>query len=87
MLIDSMLYFRRIDNPADSLSIYRCQALGRDLGEIPALDDETETIFNLNDLVSFYQNYAVYDSRIKEFGEKITERVKLGEHHDLIHSF
>jgi hypothetical protein len=33
LLIDSYLYFRRIDNPADSLTLYRIQAEGRDLGE------------------------------------------------------
>ena len=29
----------------------------------------------------------MYDERIKVFCEKVTERVKLGEHQDLLYSF
>lgn len=65
MLIDGYLYFRRIDNPADSMTLYRRPAAGQDLGETPELDDAVETIFSLNDLITFYSKYAVYDPRIK----------------------
>ena len=88
LLIDSYLYFRRIENPADSLSIYRVPAEGHDLGETPKLDSPLlETVFSLKDLINFYETYAMHDERIKMFCEKITDRVKLGEHQDLIYSF
>lgn len=64
-----------MDNPADSMTVYRCAAEGKDLSVIPELDDSCQTIFTLNDLVQFYKNYALVDSRIKDFCEKVTERV------------
>ena len=42
MLIDGYLYFRKIDNPADSLTLYRRPSSGQNLGEIPQLDDNVE---------------------------------------------
>ncbi len=87
MLIDGELYFRKIDNPADSLTLYKSkQKPGTDLGEIPSLDD-AKIVFCMKDLITFYQQYAVYDARIKDFCEKITEMVKTGDHFALIHSF
>ena len=88
LLIDSHLYFRRIDNPADSLTLYRIAAEGRDLGESPSIDfPGVETVFSLKDLIAFYEKYSMYDERIKVFCEKVTERVKLSEHEDLLYSF
>lgn len=88
MLIDGEVYFRKIDNPADSLTIYKTKQTGKtDLGEIPELDDSCKIVFNLQDLITFYERYAVYDPRIKDFCEKITEMVKTGDHAALLHSF
>lgn len=88
MLIDDYLYFRKIDNIADSLTLYRRPALGQDLGEVPLIDSpEVEIMFSLKDLIQFYKTYALYDERIKDFCEKITEMVKTGDHHSLLHSF
>ena len=88
MLLDHYLYFRKIDNPADSLTLYRRKADGLDPGETPSIDaPNLETIFSLQDLVNFYEKYALFDPRIKSFGEKITERIKLNDHNDLIYSF
>lgn len=80
MLIDDHLYFRKIDNPADSLTLYKTPYHKSLLSEIPLLDEKVETVFSLNDLIAFYKNYAVYDERIKAFCEKITEMVKTGDH-------
>jgi len=41
---------------------------------------DLETVFSFKDIVNFYEKYAKYDQRIKLFCEKITDRVKLGEH-------
>ena len=88
MLIDDFLYFRKIDNIADSLTLYRRPAQGQELGEVPSIDGpEVEIMFSLKDLIKFYGTYAVYDDRIKEFCEKITQMVKTGDHHSLLHSF
>jgi hypothetical protein len=56
MLIDGELYFRKIDNPADSLTLYKSKYTPKtDLGEIPLLDDAScETVFCIKDLITFY---------------------------------
>lgn len=82
MLIDGYLYFRSIDNPADSLTIYkRILDNAIDIGEMPSLGDPlVETVFSLKDLIHFYDKYAVYDERIRLFCEKVTDMVKTGDH-------
>jgi len=78
VVIDDYYYFRKIDNAADCLSIYRKPTLGQDVGEVPS--GESETVFSLKDLVIFYEQYAKFDERIRTFCEKVTELVKLGDH-------
>lgn len=81
ILIDKHLYFRNIDNAADCLTLYRHPVHDNtDLGENPRITEETEVVFDLNDIISFYERYAEHDSRIKQFCEKITDRVKVGDH-------
>lgn len=85
VVIDDYFYFRKIDNAADCLSIYRRATLGQDVGEVPS--DDSETVFSLKDLVLYYETYAKFDERIRTFCEKVTELVKLGDHQNLLHSF
>lgn len=46
-----------------------------------------EKVFCLKDLQRLYENYAGHDPRIKEFVEKITEMVRVGDTDSLLHSF
>ena len=85
VVIDDYFYFRKIDNAADCLSIYRRATLGQDVGEVPSGD--SETVFSLKDLVLYYEQYGKFDERIRTFCEKVTELVKLGDHQNLLHSF
>ena len=46
-----------------------------------------EKVFCLRDLQRLYETGAQHDSRIKEFVEKITEMVRIGDTDTLLHSF
>ena len=85
VVVDDYFYFRKIDNAADCLSIYRKLAQGENIGEIPT--EGLETVFSLKDLIKFYDQHAKFDEGIRTFCEQITESVKLGNHQNLIHSF
>lgn len=55
---------------------------------MPSIDEpDCQEVFKFADLVSWYEEHALNDSRIKEFAEKITEKVRIQEHLELIHSF
>jgi len=88
------LYYRRINNPADSLSLYRysLDLLEEDtdnpvdFSSPPLPGKHEECVFSMADLVEFYSSFALRDERIKKFVERITEFVELGTHQPL-HSF
>ena len=42
-----------------------------------------ETLFNLSDLVNFYQDFALSDQRIKDFVEKIKSFIEHNSHQPL----
>ena len=112
--IDDYIYYRRFDNPADSLTLYRfpvdeLEKYGCSQGEVPffkspyrdieEMDEEDqvkykkleeefpeEIVFQIGDLVTFYQDCAIKDERIKEFVEKLKEYVELMSH-EALHYF
>ena len=51
------------------------EALERDFPE--------EVLFELEDLVEYYRDFALHDERIKDFVERIKEFVELQSHHPL----
>jgi len=44
-------------------------------------------VFSLTDLQKLYEKYARNDPRLKEFIEKVTEMVRVGDTESLFHSF
>ena len=46
-----------------------------------------EKVFSLRDLQVLYDGFSLYDPRIKEFVEKVTEMVRVGDTDTLLHSF
>ena len=44
-------------------------------------------MFCLRDLQVLYEGFATKDARIKEFVEKVTEMVRVGDTGSLLHSF
>ena len=80
-VIDDYVYFRQLNNAADSLSLYRMSKTQvEDIGEVPSDLGKAETVFGVGDLVSLYEKYGKLDERIKEFCEKVTDAVRTGDH-------
>ena len=50
-------------------------------------DYPEQKVFCLKDLQRLYDSYAQHDPRIKEFVEKITEMVRVGDTESLLYSF
>ena len=46
-----------------------------------------EKVFSLRDLQGLYEGFAEHDPRVKEFVEKVTEMVRVGDTETLFHSF
>ena len=81
--IGDFIYYRRFDNPADSMTLYRfpveeLSKRGFKESDIPYLKEEgysfpEEEVFSLRDLSQLYKDFAMRDEQIKFFIEKITE--------------
>lgn len=99
--IGDFVYYRKFDNPADSMTLYRLpldeqKARGLSEGEMPrlTLSDEQpaeenfpeEVVFSISDLKQYYADFAQRDPRIKEFVERVTDFVVTQEYQPL-HSF
>ena len=46
-----------------------------------------QKVFSLRDLQVLYEGFAEQDPRIKDFVEKISETVRVGDAESLLHSF
>lgn len=81
--IGEYIYYRKLDNPADCLSLYRfpiesLKERGFSEGEVPYRkegdnDFPEEVVFSVRDLTIYYKDFAMIDERMKIFVEKITD--------------
>jgi len=82
------VYYRKIDNVADNMTIYRYPANRVQRGEMPTkdLDLYEEIAFSLPDLYHYYEEFGSQSEMIREFVEKLRDVIYEGRF-DPIYSF
>lgn len=85
--IKDYIYYRKIDNPADSLTLYRfpvdeLKKRNFSEGEVPYNRDEEidfpeEVVFSVKDFTELYSEFALKDESIKNYVEKLSDKLSI----------